>query len=237
MRRAAATKEKAVSRIVLCGGDVATCGVGGHKIKSLRNKKTTIASRPERLLCPRQGSWAGWSEWRSPCRSGYHNQWSMGHIIRLIARMVKCMESRRDHGGQVRWLICWLPPHQPLIVSPCNSSHSLLFRTKSWRLGDPIKDYETFYWTWLPWFPIRWMTKQVKMEKDSNTWRHQNIQWSSRGLNRFRDSTPLNIHWESPWTGKGWSKEWSSWDLDLFVWRQSICLAMPSEDKYLWMRI
>ena len=44
MRRAAATKEKAVSRIVLCGGDVARCGVGGHKIKTLRNKKTTIAS-------------------------------------------------------------------------------------------------------------------------------------------------------------------------------------------------
>ena len=47
MRRAAATKEKAVSRIVLCGRDVDCyclqwqyiCGVGGHKIKSLRNKK------------------------------------------------------------------------------------------------------------------------------------------------------------------------------------------------------
>ena len=157
-----------------------------------------------------------------------------GTHYHINCSIVKCMESRRD---QVWLLICWLPPRQPLIVLPCNSSHSLLFRTRSWRLGDRIKDYETFYWTWLPWFPIRWMTKQVKMEKDSNTWRHQNIQWSSRGLNRFRDSTPLNIHWESPWTGKAWSKEWSSWDLDLFVWRQSICLAMPSEDKYLWMRI
>ena len=123
---------------VACHYLVPICGVGGHKIKSLRNKKTTIASRPGRLLCPRQGSWAGWSEWRSPCRLGCHNQWSMGHIIRLVARMVKCMESRRDHGGQMRWLICWSPPRQPLIVSPCNSSHSLLFRTKSWRSGDRI---------------------------------------------------------------------------------------------------
>ena len=49
--------------------------------------------------------------------------------------------------------------------------HAMITVMMTWKLVTMliIKMIMIIMGTWLPWLPMRWITRQVKMEKDSNT--------------------------------------------------------------------